>query len=170
MNASIPTIDDLIAFVREGGADVEALQKQYAEHLAKKAKAEADAEAKRVYEASAECYIKRRLNYMIALAMDEFSSNHCDGSVDLTFKRKDEWDAEKFDAYLNELVSDLECRLQDHDAAGHTSFTADTSMYHDCVGADGLCNEWEVSISWDMDLPNPFEDEYERDVGEEKHD
>jgi len=49
MNASIPTIDDLIAFVREGGTDVEALQKQYADHIAKKAKADATAEAKRVY-------------------------------------------------------------------------------------------------------------------------
>lgn len=177
---SIPTVDDLIAFVRDGGADVTGLRKQYTElfNLMAKAKketveaeakkAEAEAEAKKTAEVSAkaeakkiaedaEHYIKVTFNDgMLPKLADDFSENPIEGSVQMTFRRKDEWDSEKFDEVLNGILKEIEDDLNTNE--GLTTFDSEVVMIHDVVGADGLCNAWNVYMSWETELTNPFDD------------
>ena len=185
---SIPTVDDLIAFVRDGGADVTGLRKQYTELFnlmakakketaeaeakkeeaeAKKEEAEAEAkktaevsakaEAKKKAEASAEHYIKVSFNdEMLPKLADDFSENPLEGSVKMDFRRKDEWDSEKFAEVLNGILKEIEEDLNTNE--GLTTFDSEVVMINDVVGADGLCNAWNVYMSWETELTNPFDD------------
>jgi hypothetical protein len=178
---SIPTVDDLIAFVRDGGADVTVLRDIYTELInnkknkaeaeakkeeaeAKKEEAEAEAkkkmeeaEAKKKAEASAEHYIKVSFNdEMLPKLADDFSENPLEGSVKMDFRRKDEWDSEKFAEVLNGILKEIEEDLNTNE--GLTTFDSEVLEIHDAVGADGLCNAWNVYMSWETELTNPFDD------------
>jgi hypothetical protein len=164
---SIPTVDDLIAYVRDGGKDVTGLRKQYTElfNLMAKAKKETveaeakkeEAEAKKKAEASAEHYIKVTFNDgMLPKLADDFSDNPLEGSVQMTFRRNDDWDSEKFDEVLNGILKEIEEDLNTNE--GLTTFDSEVVMIDDVVGADGLCNAWIVYMSWETELTNPFDD------------
>jgi len=101
--------------------------------------------------------------------MDEFSVSPIEGHITCVFKRHDYWNCEAFDKLLNEIVDDVIERVNDCDLT-HFTFESQVHMYHDQVDSSGMCNEWEVVIEWDTDLPNPFTEEIERKIGFEDHD
>lgn len=163
MDSTTNTIDAQMAALETQMAALREAKRLESVEAAKTAalrKKEAEEERKRTYEESAECYIKRRMNEMMYKAMDEFSAESTSyyGGCDMTFIRKPHWEVEKFDRFLVSECEDLESRLNDHDAAAYTQFNVEMSHQHDDFDRDGNVVSFEVSIHWEINQPNPFED------------
>jgi hypothetical protein len=154
---SIPTIDDLIAFVREGDVDIEALlRKKYAEVTLGKAKAKMSAEAKSVYEASAEYYIEHQMNCMMEKSAKGFADKPFGGSASMKFVRNVEWDEAEFVTKADNAMLRL---LNNLNRNKHITFSADMGLEHDEENelhyeqtANGRCgcNGWWVRILWEV--------------------
>ena len=131
----------------------------FPKHEAIKAK-KAAAKAKKEEEMKTfEGYIKHTMNSMLREAAVEFEKR-TEGSVDMVFKRNVEWDCEKFDGELQGVCEELETFL--NDTFDNGSFTVEYTMNHDVCGTDGLSEEFDVEISWEMDVRNPFAEAMER--------
>lgn len=155
-DAQMAALERQMAALREAKRleEVEAFK---AQALRKKAEEE---ERQRTYKESAEYYIKCRMNELMYKAADNFDIAN-DGDVGMTFIRKPHWEIVEYDRILADEIGDLESRLNDHDAAAHTSFDVNLTHNHDDYDRDGNVVSFWVEITWQTNPPNPFEDEYD---------
>ena len=158
------------------------LEKQMAELRAEKRKMELEniaktkaeeekrkMEKREAYKQTYKYHIQSEMNRLMIEAMDEFSGNTLEGSYAITIIRKPEWDAAEFDEFLNMVAKDHESRLENYDQ-GIFHFNIEVhQQYAHYDEEDRETTHWEVSVDWDSNIQNPFEENIvsERDLEEE---
>ena len=92
-------------------------------------------------------YIDKKLVSMLSVCNTLFSSNMKDNTHSITIVCNAEWDAEEFEKYLNDKMTEYVDRLTEHTNGAY-------EFGYEVTNVD---NVLAVSIEWTTNINNPFD-------------